>query len=324
MTILSIEINNLANQANYTYTAQLLKKEILIHLIYGEIFQHPLTLEELQTKIGTDQLVERSLNELVQAGLIGQSDIYYFVFEDRGKVDKRIQGSKSACKLLPKAIKRAQFIAKFPYVEGVGISGSLSKGVLYEDSDFDFFIITKPQRLWIARTLLIFYKKLFLFNSRKYFCVNYFIDSEHLEIEEKNLFTAVEISTLIHVVGNPLQNFSKNNQWIKEFIHYPQKTIIKQQVTKKPIISRMITTMCNGRFGEWLDDYFMRLTIRKWKKKFGDFEGPTFDLTLKSRTYISKHHPQNFQEKVLKTYDELLLKYKQQFDNQIQAQSIEL
>ena len=73
---------------------------------------------------------------------------------------------------MPKAIKRAKFISKFPYIENVSISGALSKNYYNNDGDIDFFLITQPNRLWIARTLLIIYKKMFLLNSRKYFCVN--------------------------------------------------------------------------------------------------------------------------------------------------------
>ena len=68
-----------------------------------------------------------------------------------------------AKEIMPKALKTSNFIAKFPYIECVSLSGALSKGYYDDDDgDFDFFIITKPNRLWIARTLLILYKKIFL------------------------------------------------------------------------------------------------------------------------------------------------------------------
>ena len=87
-----------------------------------------------------------------------------------------------------------------------------------EKSDLDFFIITAPKRLWIARTLLVMYKRFFLFNSHKYFCVNYFVDEDHLEIEEKNLFTATELATVIPLYGQVhYTNLLKANPWLKRF-----------------------------------------------------------------------------------------------------------
>ena len=78
-----------------------------------------------------------------------------------------------------------KFISKFPYVRAILLSGSISKGYMDKDSDVDYFIITQPNRLWVTRLLLMLFKKIFLFNSRKVFCINYFVDSEKLEIEEK-------------------------------------------------------------------------------------------------------------------------------------------
>ena len=85
----------------------------------------------------------------------------------------------------------------FPFVRGVFLSGSISKGFMSESDDIDYFIITAPGRLWLTRTLLILFKKIFLFNSFRNFCLNYFIDSENLYIPEHNRYTATEIVFLI-------------------------------------------------------------------------------------------------------------------------------
>ncbi len=45
--------------------------------------------------------------------------------------------------IMPKALKRAQLIMSFPYVESVSISGALAKNYYDDDGDIDFFIITK-------------------------------------------------------------------------------------------------------------------------------------------------------------------------------------
>ena len=125
--------------------------------------------------------------------------------------------------LCPKLIKVSRKIAKFPYVKGVCLSGALSKGFYDDDGDFDFFIITKPNRLWIARTILVLYKKIFLLNSKKYFCVNYFISTDKLEISEQNLFTATEIATLIPLYGTDTfkEFLEAKNPWAAPY--FPNK-----------------------------------------------------------------------------------------------------
>jgi hypothetical protein len=91
---------------------------------------------------------------------------------------------------------------RFPFVRGIGISGSLSKNYADEDADIDFFIITSRNHLWIARTFLHGLKKLsFLVGKQDWYCMNYFIDEEALVIAEKNIFTATEVVTLKPVCG---------------------------------------------------------------------------------------------------------------------------
>lgn len=306
-----------------------LKKEIILNLLYSEIFQHPLSKKEvvdfLQLKIEANSgSFNQLLDELTQCGLIGCKEGYYYLFEENNKIHRRIAGNDKAHKLMPKAYKVARFIHGFPFVQGVGISGSLSKGVMNDDGDFDFFIITQPNRLWIARTLLIVYKKLFLFNSKKYFCVNYFIDTNNLEIEEKNKFTATEIATLIPASGSVLFQFYQTNSWIQTF--YPNKAVLEpySDVSKKPIFSRMIAFCLKGKLGEWFDEWFMKLTLRRWKKKFNEFDNQKFGLTMKSRKYVSKHHPNDFQNKVLNKYSELIEQYKLHYADQLNKQQIEL
>ncbi len=117
-------------------------------------------------------------------------------------VKRRQQGNLRAEQLLPKAMKIGRFLSVFPYVRGIGISGSLSKMYAHEKADFDFFIITKANRLWIARTFMHLFKKLtFLTGKQHYYCMNYYLDEKALKLRDQNIYTAVEAITLIPVSG---------------------------------------------------------------------------------------------------------------------------
>ncbi|MDH4471726.1 MAG: nucleotidyltransferase domain-containing protein [Fluviicola sp.] len=301
------------------------KKQVLERLLYSEVFKHPLTANEISAGItATPQETTDLLSEMVASGLIFQHSEFYGVFDPESKIERRQQGMERAQQLYEKALKTGRFIHGFPFVKGVGISGSLSKGILHQDGDFDFFIITQNNRLWVARTLLILYKKLFLLNSKKYFCVNYFIDDKNLEIEEKNLFTATEIHSLIPVVGNVLTEFHATNEWVRSYYPgAPFSEVILPEV-KKPWFSRLISGMLKGRLGEWTDKRFMHITFRRWKKKFSYFQTEKFELTLKTRRYISKHHPSDFQTKVLNKHRELIALYKTRMNDSLQSEGIEL
>src|SRR5690606_20772121 len=126
--------------------------------------------------------LDNALNNLIKQGIVFNLDGFFSLQNQKELVTRRLNGNHKAQWFLKKAKKWSNFIGSFPFVRGVFISGSLSKNFMTADSDVDYFIITKPGRLWLARTLLVVFKKIFLLNSRKFFCVNYFIDENHLEI----------------------------------------------------------------------------------------------------------------------------------------------
>ncbi len=268
-------------------------------IIYYQLFKHPLRIDEIDGGVDTQE----DLDKLVSQNILYQLDNYYSIVDIKKNIEKRLIGNEFYDEMMPRAIKRAKFIYQFPFVEGVYISGSMSKGFISENGDVDFFIITKPGRLWLCRTLLILFKKVFLANNRKLFCLNYFIDFDHLEIEEKNIFTATELITLLPICDSGInKQFNKENNWVRDF--YP-KTPFRQTLLgklKKNTLTKVLELLLSSLVGNWLEQISMKLTLKVWNDKFGDFKPRDFDLALKSRSYVSKHHPQNFQKKVLSEF----------------------
>ncbi|WP_299438739.1 nucleotidyltransferase domain-containing protein [uncultured Aquimarina sp.] len=284
-------------------------------LLYFSIFKYPLSAEEIYmfSPAANKSEINDELEYLKKKGVVSIDNSYYFLDGDIQSVTRRIEGNKMAKAVMDKAIKKGVFISKFPYIKGVGISGALSKNYHDKDGDVDFFVITKPGRLWIARTLLMLYKKIFLFNSRKFFCINYFISESSLEISEKNIFTATELLTLIPVSGNFAEFYNKN-QWVSEFL--PNLEIGKPSIiskNKKSFLSRFIEFILNSKIGNLLELLFLRLTVKKWTTKFNTLSKEDFKIAMKSTNGVSKHHPQNFQKKVIaklnKKYNEFQSKY---------------
>ena len=291
---------------------------LLKPILYFSLFKYPLTEEEIFnfSKAESKEQIKLDLMELVNDNIIYKIDDFYLTENNETLIKRRLEGNKMAKNIYQKALTVSRLISKFPYVEGVGISGSLSKGYYDDDGDIDFFIITSPKRLWIARTFLILYKKLFLLNSRKYFCVNYFISSNALEIEEKNIFTATELTTLLPMFGNgSFHKFYDKNKWVESYL--PNKTVTdglsKLNLVKKPTVTKITEYFLDSKMGDWLDTVFLRITYHKWKIKFNHLEERQFNVAMKSTKNISKHHPLNFQRKVIdrlnNRYDELREKH---------------
>ena len=271
-------------------------------ILYFSIFRHPLKIEEIHSDTKYMDMADTAmeLECLIKKGILNKVDEFYVFGNDLDSVTRRLKGSLHASKALIKANKRAEFISKFPYVEAVAVSGSLSKGYHDENSDIDFFVITRPSRLWICRTLLMLYKKIFLLNSRKYFCINYFISSSTLEIEEKNRFTATELKSLIPMQGKEVfKEFYSKNLWVNDYFSKFEPDLSRVQNSVKPIFSKTIEFFLNKPFGGFIDSGFNKISIAKWRSKFKNIAHEDFKIALKSTQNISKHHPLNFQKKVI-------------------------
>tara|TARA_B100000508_G_scaffold124136_1_gene107277 strand:- start:22026 stop:22964 length:939 start_codon:yes stop_codon:yes gene_type:complete len=287
------------------------QRSLLRYLLYFDLFDHPISRVELENSIEYSSNLSTLVAPLVEANIVIEDSDYFSLRSAVSYQSSRKAEEQIAQNAMPKALSRGKLIYNFPFVKGVYISGSLSKGVLEPDGDVDYFVITEPGRLWLCRSLLILFKKVFLFNSRKFFCLNYFIDSEHLLIEEQNVFTATELLTLIPLFHDGVHDkFRNENKWIVDY--YPNQAA--RGLSRTSSVTRMkklLESFFSGSIGRILDRFFMNITIKVWKRKFEDFEPPDFDLAMKSRTYVSKHHPQNFQKKVLDAFGKRKLEIEQ-------------
>lgn len=278
-------------------------------LLYYDLFRYPLTAAEIRyhcrVQHGNEQQITDCLHALQEQQYIYQYEGFYLLKDEPHLVQRRKKGNELAHRMLLKAADRSALIARFPYVRSVCVSGSLSKDYFDETTDIDFFIITAPGRLWVCRSLLILYKKLLLLNSKKYFCVNYFIDSESLEIPDKNIFTATELITLLPFYNHALYaEFFSANPWVMQY--YPNAGLRNGHVVKEKesLFKKGMESLLNSALGEWLDRYFYKATVRHWKKKFPGLDAVEFEVNMRSRKDVSKHHPQGFQFRVLKHYRE--------------------
>lgn len=283
------------------------EQRVLCTLRYFHVFTHPLPIEEIHRYLSCTipmSDLEDVLSDMVACQTIYKHNDMYMLEDNKALIDKRVNGAALAQKRLKKATSSTRIISQFPFVSGICISGSLSKGYADKQSDIDFFIITKAKRLWICRTTLHLFKKFtFLFNKQHSFCMNYFIDESCLELEEQNKFTATELVTLIPVYN--AESFTlleeKNKHWVKKQL--PNATW--REHIAIPNSTSLIKSFSEGLFNllwpEKLNTFLMKLTDKKWRKKWTRRNYPMaeYDLAMKTKWYVSKHHPSNNQKKVL-------------------------
>ena len=300
----------------------MLQKQLLQALCYFDIFQHPLKIEELRNFCNeeiTQEEVELEVENLYKERKVYFHKAYVSINQNiKELTEQRKEKEKMAQAYFKKLPFFLKIIRAFPFVRAVAISGSLSKNVMHKNGDIDYFIITAKDRLWICRTLLILFKKIFLLNSRKYFCLNYFVDEDNLEIIDKNIFTAIEVTHLLPVHNpNLIESMKERNSWTKKYFSAFQQKLdlkLKPQKVKKTNILEMLFS---GKFGDYLDLYLMKITHRHWQRKFKNFSYEKLQLTMRSNRGVSKHHPHDFQTKVLAEFN---LRWEKFFSEELSKQ----
>lgn len=292
-------------------------RALLRSVLYFDIFNFPITAEEARTfaPAVVNGSYEYVLESLVAEKMLFKHGKFYSVQNNPELVQRRINGNLLAEKRMKEARKYSRLIAAFPFVRAVLLSGSISKGFMDDESDIDYFIITESKRVWVVRAALAIFKRVFLFNSHRNLCTNYFIDRENLGILDKNIFTATELCTLKPMYGQAvLEQFREENSWAFQFL--PQGKFVTphledKEPRPKKIIEHLFSSIALDRLNEWL----MKKTIAFWRKKYSPTVASSdFEIAFRSREGVSKSHPRFFQKRALNTLDDKIRGFEAQHE----------
>ena len=289
---------------------QILAEEAVLKILaYFDIFHYPLTASEVQTFLEIElpaAILDSTLAILVEKKIIFQQEEFYSLQNNPLLVYRRRQGNERAITLLKKANRIGRFLYQFPFIKAVGISGSLSKNFAPDKADIDFFIVTSTNRVWIARTLMHIYKKFtFITGRQHYHCMNYYMDEQAFKLQEENIFTAIELKTLLPVCGTTvLQDFWTANEWANAWLPACTCRSQAQADPGRSWIKGLGEWILSGKLFNKLDDYLLGITTRRWKRK--EQKGVTNDkgliMGLITDKHFTKSNAGDFQGKVLSHY----------------------
>lgn len=295
----------------------LLQEPVLRTLAYYDLFDYPLTTSEIYTFLPVGDIQEEELSVALHAmateGIIKTVKGYWFLaHRSAASVDRRMEMEARGVKMWKVARLMATFMHHVPFVRGIFISGQLCRYIADRNSDIDYFIVTQPNRLWIVRCIFVLFRRIILLNNRKYFCVNYYVTSDNLKIQERNPYVACEVASVKPMFNSELfEEFMQDNTWVSDYFpNFSMSRIeIREGVEKNSKIQKILESCLPNQLALWIDLRLMKLTQMFWQRKFPNHSQRAHAISLRTRRNESRAHPNDVSAIILQKYYEGLRRY---------------
>ena len=195
-----------------------LENAILKTLAYSDIFEYPLTAEELHRflvvsaeRYDVEQCATKMKNIFLKDG-------YYYLTGRSEIVEFRKNREAASLKVFKRAMFYGRILGGLPFVRMVALTGSLAMLNLSKNPDMDYMLVAKTGRLWTARAFAIVLGKIArLFGDT--ICPNLIVSEFALEWPLHDLYSAHELCQMIPIAGTDFyQRLFAANSWVKLFL----------------------------------------------------------------------------------------------------------
>ena len=279
-----------------------LERAILEALAYSDIFDYPLTLDELHRYLPvstTREELKISIPQSCVSQPSGCGKQEYFSLPNRSAiVDLRLEREAASRPAFRRALSYGKILALFPFVRMVAMTGSLAVLNLSKNADMDFMLITVPKRLWIARAFAVSFGRLMRIAGDR-ICVNLLVSENALEWPRHDLYSAREMGQMIPIAGPDMYlRLREANLWVETFLPNASSTpghSPNQAVETGSLVQHLFEFLFPSRLATWLDGFLMDLQLRKIALKYGRGSETNFNRDVcqgnfhNHRTWADEH-----------------------------------
>lgn len=295
-----------------------IERAIIKTLVYSDIFNYPLSKEELWKfligkKTDKKNFIKLKLLKSLPRIVCLKKNLYY-LYGRKKTIDIRNAREKESRKkiyIARKVIKKLSFV---PTIQFIGISGALSLKNSGKKDDIDLFIIASRGSLWLTRLIMIIFLLLMGMYRRRNqskvsdkICLNMLIDDSVLSFPKvrQNLYTAHEIVQMMPVFdrNDTYNKFRSENKWVEKFL----PNAIDTRILRHKDIKRKDKKSLSIPISQYLNIFL------------GPFERLAKIIQL---WFIKKHittetvndnflafHPLDYKKSILKEYNKRLIRY---------------
>lgn len=302
----------------------MVNQSVIQTLAYFDIFEHPLTREELYRSLWKDESGVSSadfvntIDKLAHQKVVGQKWGYYFLPQREAIVETRRRRTlivERKMKIAQRAIKKMRWI---PFIRAVFVCNTLGIQIAREESDVDIFIVTEKGRIWFVRfCALVLFALLGMRagygRTRDKICLSFFatrdaLDMSVLQLGEPDIYLVYWLSSLVPVYDpcHLYDEVQKANQWAREYIALAASyELLRRWRVDDTFFSTCMRRLCElifgGSFGDVVQKLLKRIQLKRIDNNFGDLIAAS-DSRVVVNDHILKFHDNDRREQYRKEW----------------------
>ena len=258
-----------------------LGRALLLTLVYSDIFDYPLSQQELRRYLPVACSEEdfKTTLDALESTYVTRSDGLLCLRGREHTFETRRRRAEIAAARWRKARRFASWLRWVPFLRMVAVCGSQAVDNAGDEGDVDLFLITTPGRLWLVQSITMTLRRFGWLRFGIEICPNYLMSRGRLEIENHNLYVAREIAQSVPLWGEEdYGRFLDANRWIERFL--PQAGLDERRHAlhwpERPRPTQLAERLLGGRLGHLLDRaihrtlllyYRARLSHRGWSRE---------------------------------------------------------
>ena len=204
-------------------TGVALRDSLLAALAYADLFDYPLTVDELVcyqpgTTFTPHEIRESLRTDESLRSILACSRGYWSLRDHPDLAQTRLDREIFSGRLWRRAIIYSRWVSNMPFVRMVAVTGALSMHNAGPVSDIDLLVVAQAGRVWLCRRALILCVRIArLFGDD--LCPNYVVAENNLELDQRDLYTAHELAQMVPMSGlSVYRAMLKANEWAAAYL----------------------------------------------------------------------------------------------------------
>ncbi|MBI3170066.1 MAG: hypothetical protein HYZ22_16395 [Chloroflexi bacterium] len=265
-----------------------LERAILETLAYSDVFDYPLTLDELHRYLTYPAAKDELLNCLMTLRGVALTLGYYSLPHRTHIVDTRLERESASRSAFRRALVYGRILGRFPFVRMVAMTGSLAVLNLSKEADMDYMLVTTPERLWLARAFAVTFGRFMrLFGDK--ICVNVLVSESALEWDSHDLYAAREICQMIPITGMDVYlRLREANAWVANYLPNAKFASVTRDTISR-YSPRFLELPFRGKLGDLLETWAMDFQVKKITHTYGTGAEARFSSDLCQGNFHNHH-----------------------------------